>query len=174
MIWQTMNGNMSREEIFRQMNEAVNEFDGSVEDQEEDTSLSSISMEEEEGQEEEVEGTTLPSISMEEETSISMNSVSASPVKEIKVLVKQAAKQTPENVSKGSWRFSSEPSSSGEPIKVRVKNSMATRKMVLGEGCDMMKIQVKPLVKTSRKLKPEIMINNVSTKTEDRKDLLVK
>ena len=139
---------LSRAEVFKRMNEAVNE---SIVDCPSDPSFHPDSSDQ-----------SVDSAVSDQSSSVS----SSSPRKKIRIFLrKPVTKQSPdpENIASGSWRLSSAPSFPSSLGPIKVTNTSSTRRMVYGEVQDKVKIHIKPLIKTKKKVK-------VDPKTENTVD----
>ena len=121
------NGTMSRSEIFKRMNELVNEEEEYAPDNNdslEDTQNNEAS-----------EG-------------MAMSSQHPGRVQRKVFMKKRNIPPTPDNIAEGSWRFTHD---NPDPYirNVSIKNIAKIRRMVHGEDCDTVTINIKPLVTTT-------------------------
>ena len=141
------NGNLSRSEIFRRMNELVNEasteedYVADNNDSMEDTSISEAS------------------------ESLAVSTQHPGRVQRKVFMKTRKIPPTPDNIVDGSWRFTLDNPDPHIRI-VSIKNISKIRRMVHGEDCDKVTINIKPLVTTASE-KPKKIPTKKDVKSEE-------
>ena len=141
---------VDRSEIFKKMNELVNEESESISETSSVTSDMALERTETEATTNEVKDVVV------------QHKEILTPIKKVQMMQFRSP-PTPENVPKGSWRFTSD---IPEPQMrtVKVKSNSEVRKLLMGEDCDKVTIQVRPLVDQSMKREAEKSEENTAKK----------